>query len=299
MNRTRKILILIIFAVVLAVPAAIFLPNVINMLSVDVFSVSIHPASDLNYTNTEYTDDNGVLVPNTTGVELNKEIALNARVYAKKGVLTRLDLEFKGEWSSENTLKEHPAVVLFHGLTRSMADLDEIARKLGDLGYICLTIDFRGHGKSTGEFPFNDPGQYNVSFYDALGAYMFLSNISAVNNSYIYSFGHSMGGGAALFLALENFTRGFCVWYPASAYVLRNAPLYSYVSDSPIFHGYIIQGTEDECTRCNPEYTQLFVDNNNPNVELKWIEGGKHGASPLEWPIYVDSTINWFKNELK
>ena len=189
----------------------------------------------------------------------------------------------------------YPALILFHGLYRSLGDLEDICKELASKGVICLAIDFHGHGKSGGEFPFDTPEFYNATFPDAKGAYRFLQNKSFIDKNKIAVFGESLGGGAALYMALEGLTPEFVAWYPGSAYIYGDTPLYQCTSNSDNFSGLIIHGTKDECIRCKPDFTQNFVDINAPNVELKWIEGGTHGSGS-DHSTYLKSTLEWYYN---
>lgn len=187
----------------------------------------------------------------------------------------------------------YPSVILFHGLTGKRSHCADVAKSLQTSGFVCLTLDFRGHGDSGGTFPFDTPSLFNATFGDANGALRYLKTKSFVNKSAISAFGMSLGGGAALYMAISGFVSHFCAWYPGSAYILNNTPLYMYKVNSTLENGYIIQGTDDECSRCDPAYTTEFVNNNTDKVEVKWIEGGTHGTG-VDYLTYKSETIAFF-----
>nr|MDO8119680.1 alpha/beta hydrolase [Candidatus Sigynarchaeota archaeon] len=187
----------------------------------------------------------------------------------------------------------YPGVVLFHGVTRTLEDCHDTARRLASKGCVCLSISFHGHGLSSGTFP-SDGRFYNESFGDANGAYRYLHNLSFIDKTRLGSVGHSMGGGAGIFLALQGLVPEFVAWYPATAYLWIDTPLYQHVGTDPGFAGYIIQGTNDTCSRCLPNFTMYFVDANNGKVNVTWVEGGVHGATAFDYPFYVQETIAWF-----
>nr|MDO8113897.1 alpha/beta hydrolase [Candidatus Sigynarchaeota archaeon] len=189
---------------------------------------------------------------------------------------------------------KYPSVLLFHGVTRTLQDLDEIGKKLAMKGCVCLGISFHGHGLSEGSFPMSDGARYNESFGDAAGAYRWLRNQTFVDPDRIGATGQSMGAGTAIYLALQDLAPKFVAWYPATAYLWGDTPLYQYTSSSSVFKGFIIQGTNDTCSRCLPNYTQYFVDNNPGKIDLFWVEGGIHGATALDWPLYVEKTMTWW-----
>lgn len=186
--------------------------------------------------------------------------------------------------------KIYPAVMLFHGLTGNRGHCADLAVALQAEGFVCLTIDFRGHGESGGSFPFETPSQYNATFGDANGAYRFLTSKHFVDESAISAFGMSLGGGAALFMSITGIVSTLCAWYPGSAYILNNTPLYQHEVNNTLKGGYIIQGTDDECSRCSPTYTQAFVNTNSEKISVTWVEGGTHGTS-MDYPFYKSETV--------
>ncbi len=191
-----------------------------------------------------------------------------------------------------NVGSKYPAILFFHGVTRTLEDLDEPARRLAMKGCVCLSIDFHGHGDSEGAFPISNWARYNESFGDAAGAYRWLQAQPFVDPTRIGAVGQSMGGGAAIYLSLWNLTSAFVAWYPATTYKWINTPLYEYTSTWSSFKGFVIQGTNDIV--CLPNYTRSFVDNNPSKVGLYWVEGGVHGATTVDWPLYVEKTSTWF-----
>jgi dienelactone hydrolase len=169
--------------------------------------------------------------------------------------------------------RKYPAVILFHGYGRSLNDYYYYIQELIQLDIICFAIDFHGFGKSTGEFP-SDGRYYNASFGDAMGAYLFISNYSCVDTSRILALGTSLGGGAALFLAIQNKVHNIALWYPAVGYILEGKNLSEYILPSSEVNALIFVGTEDECTRCNPNDVGFFAENNA--LEIYWLEGATH-----------------------
>ncbi len=209
---------------------------------------------------------------------VNDTISLHGRLYYPPGF---------------SPSSKYPGVVLFHGVTRTLEDCHDTARRLAAKGCVCLSISFHGHGMSSGAFP-SDGRFYNASFGDANGAYRYLHDLSFIDTTRLGSVGHSMGGGAAIFLALQGLVPEFVAWYPATAYMWIATPLYQQVGMDPAFAGYIIQGTNDTCGRCLPNFTTYFVNANAGKVNVTWVEGGVHGATAIDYPFYVQETITWF-----
>jgi alpha/beta superfamily hydrolase len=193
-----------------------------------------------------------------------------------------------------NPSSKYPSILLFHGVTRTLQDLDDTARRLAMKGCVCFSISFHGHGLSGGTFPLSDGARYNESFGDAAGAYRWLQAQPFFDSARVGAVGQSMGGGAAIYLALQDLAPNFVAWYPATAYDYLDKPLYEYTSTSSAFEGLIIQGTLDACSRCLPNFTQHFVDGNPGKIDLYWVEGGVHGATSVDYPLYVEKTTTWW-----
>jgi dienelactone hydrolase len=173
--------------------------------------------------------------------------------------------------------KEHqyPTIILFHGLSSNLNSNDHLARQLVQYGILAFAIDFRGHGQSSGNFPFENGLLYNATFGDVMGTYRYLQNQTFFNATKAVVKGTSLGGGAALYMALSGLIPKFVLWYPGTAYIWGSLPLYQYNSSSPDFQGLVFLGTKDECTRCNPE-NMIQFGSRHPTVELYWLEGATH-----------------------
>ena len=176
--------------------------------------------------------------------------------------------------------EKYPVVLLFHGLTASLKSNEMLANSFASSGAIAIAIDFRGHGKSGGEFPFDNVLKFNATFGDAMGIIRYINNRSDIDMSRVSAFGISLGGGAALYLALNNLVNNYVVTYPGIAYLWNNIELYKYnfTDLGSSAKGAIIAGTADECERCLPEYVEHFITN-NPEIKIKWNEGASHGDS--------------------
>lgn len=191
---------------------------------------------------------------------------------------------------------KYPIVLLFHGVGRSLEDNDYLARKLAKSGIIAFAISFRGHGNSNGIFDKNDGTHYNITFGDALGTYRFVHNFSYIDQQRIIAYGISLGGGASVFLALSDLVPKFVVAFPALAYIMGTTLLYLHNSTNPSFNGYIMAGSADECTRCLPEYVEIFTQN-NPSIKLTWFMGASHTDSRF-WSESIELALTWISETL-
>ena len=190
-----------------------------------------------------------------------------------------------------------PAVLMFHGVNRTLEDNDSLAKKLVNMGVVVFSITYRGHGKSSGTFPTLDGNRYDISFGDAFGAYRYARNLTYIDPKRIIAFGNSLGGGAAIFLALNNQTPKFVATFPALSYPLNGKPLYLHRGPGTEFEGIIMAGTNDDCFWCYPEFAVKFKEI-NPSIELKWFEGAVHTDGRF-WTESITLAHSWFAKTLK
>lgn len=190
-----------------------------------------------------------------------------------------------------------PAVLMFHGVNRTLEDNDSLAKKIANMGVVVFSITYRGHGKSSGTFPTLDGNRYDIGFGDALGAYRHVRSLPYIDPNRILAFGNSLGGGAAVFLALSNLTPKFVATFPAMSYLLDGKPLYAHKGPGKEFEGFIMAGTRDECYWCYPEYVNKFKEL-NPSIELKWFEGAVHTDGRF-WTESITLAQSWITKTLK
>jgi len=189
-----------------------------------------------------------------------------------------------------------PAVIMFPGVNRTLEDNDTLAKKIVNMGIAAFSISYRGHGKSGGTFPIKDGKRYDVCFGDAMGAYRHVKSLPYIDSNRIISSGNSIGGGAAIYLALSNLTPKFVATFPALSYLLDGKPLYKHKGPSEEFEGYIMAGTNDECYWCYPVFANKFKKI-NPSIELKWFEGASHTDGRF-WTESINLSNNWIAKKL-
>ena len=97
--------------------------------------------------------------------------------------------------------KTAPTLLYLHGNDNNIGYVREIeyARRMHELGYNVLMIDYRGYGKSTGGKP-NEAKVYE----DAESAWNYLLNQQHISASHIFNYGHSLGGAIAIELATRH-----------------------------------------------------------------------------------------------
>ncbi|TMH29500.1 MAG: lysophospholipase [Betaproteobacteria bacterium] len=102
-------------------------------------------------------------------------------------------------WWLESANAATATILYLHGNDLNIAgNLDRIAL-LNRLGFTLLAVDYRGYGKSGGEFP------SEIQMYeDADAAWNYLIKERRVDSKHAFIYGHSLGGAVAVELALRH-----------------------------------------------------------------------------------------------
>ena len=93
-----------------------------------------------------------------------------------------------------------PAALLIHGWESAQDRMFGLAAQLVARGFICLTLDLRGHGESSGD---RDALSRKDFFADVVAAYDTLAAENAVDRPRIGAVGSSFGGHLAAMLSAE------------------------------------------------------------------------------------------------
>ncbi|OZH52309.1 phospholipase [Hydrocoleum sp. CS-953] len=117
--------------------------------------------------------------------------------FQKKGKLERIH----GWWIPANSYRsDFPNVVLyFHGNGVNIGANVEQAYKFHKLGFDVLLIDYRGYGRSTGNFPSEAQIYQDIEI-----VWNYLVNQRQINPQNILVYGHSLGGAIAIELATRH-----------------------------------------------------------------------------------------------
>lgn len=100
-----------------------------------------------------------------------------------------------------NILAEPKTILYFCGVGNNMGDYNYLARMSAfrQLGFSVLAFDYRGYGRSGGDFP-NEAQLYE----DAEAVWMYLRETQGIPAEQIVIYGESMGGAIALDLAIKH-----------------------------------------------------------------------------------------------
>lgn len=111
-------------------------------------------------------------------------------------------------------LKEkHSAALLIHGWKSGQDRQFELARILAGLGYISMTVDLRGHGKSSGDIKKFSRKEF---LEDVKAAYDSLVQIEEVDADNIIAVGSSFGSYLVALLSAERKLKAFILRVPAN-----------------------------------------------------------------------------------
>lgn len=109
--------------------------------------------------------------------------------------LTGKPARLHGLWLANEKSRDHGPVLLYlHGARWNVAGSAPRIRRLQELGFSVLAVDYRGFGKSTAELP-----SEQMAYEDAKAAWNWLAQQHPQRERYI--FGHSLGGAIAIDLA--------------------------------------------------------------------------------------------------
>jgi pimeloyl-ACP methyl ester carboxylesterase len=118
-------------------------------------------------------------------------------------------------FTPEKLRAKYGAILFIHGWASSQRRNKERAQELAHLGYVCLTIDLRGHGESEGEFEKLTRADHLA---DTVVAYDFLLSQRDVDPENISVIGASYGGYLAVLLAAERLVKNLVLRVPANYY---------------------------------------------------------------------------------
>lgn len=209
-------------------------------------------------------------------------------------------------------LKEkNPSIIFIHGWTSNEDGYQPRAKALSDAGYICLTINLRGHGTSSGElegYSREDHLEDSIAAYDFLTAQTNIDrgNISIVGASY----------GAYLGAMLANKREIKCLGMRAPALYINDEfdiPTAQLINnkESEFFqhmeveeNNFALSGVkkvesvlliESEFDQIIPHRIIELYKKEISDVTHKIIKGADHQLSKEEWKKeFIDILIEWF-----
>jgi len=108
---------------------------------------------------------------------------------------------------------KYPAALFVHGLTSDRERTFQYAEALAELGFVCLSLDLRGHGTSEG----NINHFSNKDFLsDVVAAYDYLSEVEKVDSKNISAIGSSFGAYLIILLSSKRKIKNLSLRVPAN-----------------------------------------------------------------------------------
>ena len=93
-------------------------------------------------------------------------------------------------------------ILLVHGYSGNRKTMKPLAITLASIGFVCVTIDLRGHGSSGGSMIVTDPLRVGFFEADILSTLRYLGSMG-LNNESVIMVGHSMGGSIVSYLGIK------------------------------------------------------------------------------------------------
>jgi len=200
---------------------------------------------------------------------------------------TGQSVKLHGLWLSNDSLAKNPkapVMLYLHGARFNVTGSAFRARRMQELGFSVLSVDYRGFGKSSNELP-----SETMAVEDARAAWDWLGREYAGRPRYI--FGHSLGGAIAIELAAQvhdeagtlvegSFTSIPDVvssykwgWLPVGPLITQRFEAVKRVADigSPLL---VVHGSEDRTIA--PELGKRLFDAARGQKRFELVEGGSH-----------------------
>jgi uncharacterized protein len=217
---------------------------------------------------------------------------------ASTGKPTRLH----GLWL-EADRAQAPVLLYLHGARWNVTGSSFRIRRMQELGFSVLAIDYRGFGKSTNELP-----SEGMAYEDARAAWDWLAANHPDRPRYI--FGHSLGGAVAIDLAAQvNDERGTIVegtftsipdvassfkwgWLPIGPFITQRFESFKKVArvGSPLL---VVHGANDNLIK--PELgRKLFDAAAEPKLYVEVDGGSHHNTNSIGQPQYRQALARLF-----
>jgi dienelactone hydrolase len=194
-------------------------------------------------------------------------------------------------------LDEAPGVVLAHGISNSKESVTGIGLELAKHGYVTLSMDLMGHGRSSGKLDGSDPSLGMIQ------AARYLSELPYISDN-VGFVGHSLGAGVTLYAASQDFSEAGVVLIAGGIVPNYNSEGVAISQPNNVL---VIIGQYDvlfdmdtlsndiESTFPNniPELNALKGDPEQGTMTMLLMPPTSHLLEPLD-PRVVEATVDWF-----
>lgn len=203
---------------------------------------------------------------------------------------TKDGFTLKGTYYHSSSQK---GIILLHMLQRDRSDWSSFASKLKDNGFNVLSIDSRGHGKSSGDWQKFTDTEFNGMVNDVEASLNFLKEKG--NNS-IGIVGASIGANTALNAAVSNQSNLKTIVLLSPGLDYHGVKIKQTSSE---FTGSILIAVAKDDTYAYQSSQEIYNGLKTPNKKLITYESGGHGTLMLSsHPELENEIINFFKLKL-
>ena len=191
-----------------------------------------------------------------------------------------------GLWLAQDR-SDAPVLLYLHGARWNVTGSAGRIRRMHELGFAVLAIDYRGFGRSSPGLPSED-----LAHEDALAAWQWLAQQNPQSQRYL--FGHSLGGAIAVRLAAEtNDLSGLIVegsftsipqvvshfkwgWLPVAPLITQRFDAASRISrvKAPVL---VVHGSEDSLIP--PDLGRALFDQAPSPKRFELVQGGSHHST--------------------
>lgn len=212
--------------------------------------------------------------------------------FVQVGLVPEEGVSVSGRYYASPGKVEKRGVILLHMLGGTQNAWKPLVRSLHDANYEVMTLDFRGHGESSGDWQAMTDAEYAKLVDDAAEAVEYLRDIDS--DMHIAVVGASIGANVAVQLADRD---------PSISAVALLSPALSYhgititdaaaTFDRPIY--FITSQTDDQSLQAT---TELYESSSSAGKQLKSYKKGGHGTELLTHQDLDDLLIDWFAEVL-
>lgn len=212
--------------------------------------------------------------------------------FVQVGLVPEAGVTVSGRYYASPGKVEKRGVILLHMLGGTQNAWRPLVRSLHDANYEVMTLDFRGHGESSGDWQTMTDADFAKLVDDAAEAVEYLRDIDSDMN--IAVIGASIGANVAVQLADRDTSMSVvALLSPSLSY--HGITITDAVSrlDRPVY--FITSQTDDQSFTAT---TQLYDSSPSTTKQLKTYKKGGHGIELLTHQDLDDLLIDWLNTNL-
>lgn len=207
--------------------------------------------------------------------------------FIQVGLVPETGVSVSGRYYSSPGKVEQRGVVLLHMLGGTQNSWRPLVRSLHDANYEVMTLDFRGHGESSGDWQTMTDEDFAKLVDDAAEAVKYLRDLDS--EMHIAVIGASIGANVAMQLAdRDSSIAAVALLSPGLSYHGISIETSNALFDRPAF--FITSQTDDQSLQAT---AQLYQANPSTLKQLKSYKKGGHGTELLTHQDLDNLLIDW------